>query len=97
MNRKGFILSTYVYMLLVFFLLLLTTMLAVMNNTKLLSNKLKEQSGNTSGLIDKDYSFILLGEGDMVLRKGDEYIEPGFKIQTSKKKDLSDIVKITVE
>ena len=95
MNRKGFILSTYVYMLLVFFLLLLTTMLAVMNNTKLLSNKLKEQSGNTSGLIDKDYSFILLGEGDMVLRKGDEYIEPGFKIQTSRKKDLSDIVKIT--
>ena len=95
MNRKGFILSTYVYMLLVFFLLLLTTMLAVMNNTKLLSNKLKEQSGNTSGLIDKDYSFILLGEADMVLRKGEEYIEPGFKIQTSKKKDLSDIVSIT--
>jgi len=94
-NKKGFILSTYVYMLLVFFLLLLTTMLAVMNNTKLLSNKLKEQTNNSSGLVDKDYSFILLGEGDMVIIKGEEYIEPGFKIQTSKKKDLSDIVKIT--
>lgn len=93
-NKKGFVLSTYVYMLLVFFLLLLTTMLAVMNNTKLLSNKLKEQSGNTSGLTDKDYSFILLGEGDMVLRRGEEYIEPGFKIQTVRGVDLNDIVSI---
>ena len=94
-NKKGFILSTYVYMLLVFFLLLLTTMLTVMNNSKLLSNKLKEQSSNTSGLTDKDYSFILLGESDMIIRKGEEYIEPGFKIQTVKGVDLSDIVSIT--
>ena len=41
-NNKGMILSTYVYMLLVFFLLLLGTMLVVLNNTKLLADKLKE-------------------------------------------------------
>ena len=61
-NKKGFILSTYVYILLVFFLLLLGTMLAVLNNTRILSNKLKEQSSNTSGLVNKDFSFVLLGD-----------------------------------
>ena len=94
MNKKGFVLSTYVYILLVFFLLLLGTMLAVMNNTKLLSNKLKEQSNSTSGLSDKDYSFILLGDKEVILIKGAEYEEPGFIAKTSKGVDISDNVKV---
>ena len=94
-NKKGFILSTYVYILLVFFLLLLGTMLAVLNNTRILSNKLKDQSSNTSGLINKDFSFVLLGDKEILLRKGEEFIEPGYKIQSSSGNDLSDIVKIT--
>ena len=49
MKKNGFIMSTYVYILLVFFLLLLGTMLVVLNNTRLLANKIKE---NTDGNID---------------------------------------------
>ena len=94
-NKKGFILSTYVYILLVFFLLLLGTMLAVLNNTRLLSNKLKEQSSNTSGLINKDFSFVLLGDKEMILFKGEEFIDPGYIIKSSGGNDLSDIVKVT--
>lgn len=93
-NKKGFILSTYVYILLVFFLLLLGTMLAVLNNTRLLSNKLKEQSSNTSGLIDKDFSFILLGDEELVLRTDEEFVEPGYKVQTPSGTDLSETVKV---
>lgn len=93
-NKNGFILSTYVYILLVFFLLLLGTMLAVLNNTRLLSNKLKEQSSNTSGLIDKDFSFILLGDEELVLRTDEEFVEPGYKVQTPSGTDLSETVKV---
>lgn len=93
-NKKGFILSTYVYILLVFFLLLLGTMLAVLNNTRLLSNKLKEQSSNTSGLVNKDFSFVLLGDKEILLRKGEEFIDPGFIIKSSDGRDLSRIVKV---
>ena len=94
-NKKGFILSTYVYILLVFFLLLLSTMLAVLNNTRILSNKLKEQSSNTSGLVNKDFSFVLLGDKEMILFKGEEFIDPGYIIKSSGGNDLSDIVKVT--
>lgn len=94
MKKNGFILSTYVYILLVFFLLLLVTMLAVLNNTKLLSNKLKDQSQNSSGLLDKDFSFVLLGDKDIILRKGEEYEEPTYIAKTSKGKDIKDNVKV---
>ena len=93
-NKKGFILSTYVYILLVFFLLLLGTMLAVLNNTRILSNKLKEQSSNTSGLVNKDFSFVLLGDKEILLRKGEKFIDPGFIIKSSGDRDLSRIVKV---
>ena len=43
MKKNGFVMSTYVYMLLVFFLLVILSMLAVLNNSRLLSNKLKEK------------------------------------------------------
>ena len=47
-SKKGFIMSTYVYVILVFFLLLLGTLLIVMNNTKLISNYLKQELINQS-------------------------------------------------
>lgn len=94
-NKKGFVLSTYVYILLVFFLLLLSTMLAVLNNTRILSNKLKEQSSSTSGLSNKDFSFVLLGDKEMVLFKGGDFIDPGYKIQNTLGMDLSQMVKVT--
>lgn len=96
-NKKGFVLSTYIYMLLVFFLLLLGTMLAVLNNTKLLSDKLKEQSNNSSKLNSKNISFILYGDKDMVISKGEEFIDPGFKSQTLNGEDISSNVEVTGE
>ena len=56
MKKNGFIMSTYVYVLLVFFLLLLGTMLVVLNNTRLLANKIKE---NLDGNID--FNLVLKG------------------------------------
>lgn len=93
-NKNGFVLSTYVYILLVFFLLLLGTMLAVLNNTKILSNKLKDNFSSNSALIDKEFRFVLLGDKEIFIRLGDEYVEPGFKILSFRNVDLSDNVKI---
>ena len=64
--------STYVYILLVFFLLLLGTMLVVLNNTRLLANKIKE---NTDGNID--FNLVLKGDKEIFIVKDSEYIEPG--------------------
>jgi len=91
-NKNGFILSTYIYMLLVFFLLLLGTMLVVLNNTKLLSNKLKEGTQESSGLIDKDFSFILLGDKEVITRVNEEYVDAGFDAKTVKGVDLTEYV-----
>ena len=73
MKKNGFIMSTYIYVLLVFFLLLLGTMLVVLNNTRLLANKIKE---NTDGNID--FNLILKGDKEIILKKDSEYIEPGY-------------------
>ena len=64
--------STYVYILLVFFLLLLGTMLVVLNNTRLLANKIKE---NTDGNID--FNLVLKGDKEIFIVKDSEYTEPG--------------------
>ena len=72
MKKNGFIMSTYVYVLLVFFLLLLGTMLVVLNNTRLLANKIKE---NTDGNID--FNLVLKGDKEIFIVKDSEYIEPG--------------------
>ena len=45
-SNKGFVMSTYVYILLTFFLLILVTMLLVLNNSKLISNKIKNQAND---------------------------------------------------
>ena len=62
--------STYIYVLLVFFLLLLGTMLVVLNNTRLLANKIKE---NTDGNID--FNLVLKGDKEIFIVKDSEYIE----------------------
>ena len=72
MKKNAFIMSTYVYILLVFFLLLLGTMLVVLNNTRLLANKIKE---NTDGNID--FNLVLKGDKEIFIVKDSEYIEPG--------------------
>ena len=72
MKKNGFIMSTYVYILLVFFLLLLGTMLVVLNNTRLLANKIKE---NTDGNID--FNLVLKGDKEIFIVKDSEYTEPG--------------------
>ena len=83
MKKNGFIMSTYVYILLVFFLLLLGTMLVVLNNTRLLANKIKE---NTDGNID--FNLILKGDKEIILKKDSEYIEPGYIATTFDGKNL---------
>ena len=83
MKKNGFIMSTYVYILLVFFLLLLGTMLVVLNNTRLLANKIKE---NTDGNID--FNLISKGDKEIILKKDSEYIEPGYIATTFDGKNL---------
>lgn len=97
MKKNGFIMSTYVYILLVFFLLLLGTMLIVLNNTRLLSNKLKDDVMRTSGLSTDEVEFILLGDGKVILSRGNKYNEAGYTFKTSDGKDLSSTVKVTTD
>ena len=78
MNKKGFILSTYVYILLVFFLLLLGSTLMVLNNTKLLANKNKQDS--LSGI--SDFNLVLLGDKNITLYGTDNFEDPGYIAST---------------
>ena len=78
MNKKGFILSTYVYILLVFFLLLLGSTLMVLNNTKLLANKNKQDS--LSGI--SDFNLVLLGDKNITLYGIDNFEDPGYIAST---------------
>ena len=93
MKKNGFIMSTYVYILLVFFLLLLGTMLVVLNNTRLLANKIKE---NTDGNID--FNLVLKGDKEIILKKDSEYIEPGYIATTfdGKKLDVNVMGEVNV-
>ena len=93
MKKNGFIMSTYVYILLVFFLLLLGTMLVVLNNTRLLANKIKD---NTDGNID--FNLILKGDKEIILKKDSEYIEPGYIATTfdGKKLDVNVMGEVNV-
>ena len=83
----------YIYILLVFFLLLLGTMLVVLNNTRLLANKIKE---NTDGNID--FNLILKGDKEIILKKDSEYIEPGYIATTfdGKKLDVNVMGEVNV-
>lgn len=97
MKRNGFIMSTYIYMLLVFFLLLLGTMLLVMNNNRLLSNKLKNDVFESSGISNDEVDFILLGDAEVNITVGNKYNEPGYSFKTVSGKDLTDKVKVTTK
>ena len=88
-NNKGMILSTYVYMLLVFFLLLLGTMLVVLNNTKLLADKLKENAKDNPAINKDLVSLVLNGDDEMVIVKGDTFIDPGYIAKTQSGKTLT--------
>ncbi|MBQ1812956.1 MAG: DUF5011 domain-containing protein [Bacilli bacterium] len=92
MKRNGFIMSTYVYILLTFFLLLLGTMLLVMNNNRLLSNKLKNDVFESSGINNDEVDFVLLGDAEVNILVGQKYNEPGYSFKTASGKDLTDKV-----
>ena len=82
-NNKGFVLSTYVYMLLVFFLLMLTVMLSVLGNSKLLANKMKEGLGKILGANGGTISIILKGNKEDYTFLGMEYNDPGYIAKSS--------------
>ena len=63
-NKKGMVLSIYVYILLVFFLLILVTMLTVLNNTKILATKMKTNVSNIIK-VNEDFSIVLIGSKDV--------------------------------
>lgn len=86
-NNKGIILSTYVYILLVFFILILSTMLMVLNNTKVISTKLKN-SANPGVSKEDTFSIVLIG-GDAYVTKGSTYIDKGYVAQTTSGLSLS--------
>lgn len=86
-SNKGIILSTYVYLLLIFFLLLLGTMLVVLNNTKILSNKMKENTKIENEV--EEFNIVLLGDADIYIPKGGVYSEPGYTAQTIEKESLT--------
>ena len=88
-NNKGMILSTYVYMLLVFFLLLLGTMLVVLNNTKLLADKLKENAKDNPAINKDLVSLVLNGDYEMVIVKWDTFTDPGYIAKTQSGKTLT--------
>ena len=93
MKKNGFIMSTYIYVLLVFFLLLLGTMLVVLNNTRLLANKIKDNKN-----VNVDFNLILKGDKEIILKKDSEYIEPGYIATTfdGKKLDVNVMGEVNV-
>lgn len=86
--KKGFVLSTYVYILLVFFLLLLTTMLIVLNNTKVISKKMKSSVLQNSG-VESAFNLVLVGDSTIELIVNDEYDDAGIIATTLDGKDIS--------
>ena len=87
-NNKGFVLSTYVYMLLVFFLLMLTVMLSVLGNSKLLANKMKEGLSKILGANGGTISIILKGNKEDYTFLGSEYEDPGYVAKSSDGENL---------
>lgn len=87
-GNKGIILSTYVYILLVFFLFILGTMLVVLNNTKLLSNKLKSDTSISAGDVKSDFNIILIGDSEINTIVNEEFVDPGYIARTNTGKDL---------
>jgi len=88
MNKKGIVLSTYVYILLVFFLLVLTTLLVILNNTKTMNNKIKQGMEKTSKMHESDFSIVLLGDKYITITTCDEFTDLGYLAQTRDGKTL---------
>lgn len=94
-NNKGIILSTYIYILLVFFILILSTMLMVLNNTKIISTKLKNSTNSNVSKVDS-FSIVLIG-GDVTVAKGSTYVDKGYISQTTGGSILTAEVTSTVD
>jgi hypothetical protein len=92
MNTKGAIFSAYIYVLLVFFLLSLSGLLFVLNNTRMLSNKIKEETGNVINSKSTDFSIDLLGPSNVCLNFGEEYSELGFSAEDKAGNELPVII-----
>lgn len=82
-KNNGLILSMYIYILLVFFLLILSTMLMVLNNTKILATKMKNNISSQIKVDENDFSIILVGNKDVVCPLGMEYVDEGYIAQTT--------------
>lgn len=78
MNKKGIILSVYIYVLLVFFLLVIGSLLVVLNNTRILSDKIKEDAISAEDNMKYGFSINLSGAKTICQNFGISYAEPGF-------------------
>ncbi len=78
MNKKGIILSIYIYVLLIFFLLVLSSLLVVLSNTKKLSQKIKDGADNIVNSSEYGFSIDLEGPEKVCVEFGEAYVEPGF-------------------
>lgn len=92
MNKKGVFFSSYIYVLLVFFLMALGMLLNVLNNTKLLSDKVKE--GANTIVDDKKYNFSIdiIGNKTLCVNFGEAYNDPGFTTSSPDGEEVSVIV-----
>ncbi len=89
MNKKGIILSVYIYVLLIFFLLVLASLLVVLSNTKKLTQRIKD---GTESIVDSyEYGFSIDIEGPETICNifGEDYEEPGFIAKDDKGNTLN--------
>jgi len=95
-NNKGIILSTYIYILLVFFIIMLTTMLMVLNNTKLLATKIKENASDITKSGYDDFNIVLIGPINKGHNKGTSYVDDGYIAESKTGKSILATVESTV-
>lgn len=88
MNKKGIILSIYIYVLLIFFLLILASLLVVLSNTKKLSQKIKDGADNIVDSSEYGFSIDLEGQERVCVEFGETYVEPGFSATDDKGNSL---------
>ncbi len=92
MNSKGLVLSVYVYVLLVFFLLLLASLLVVLNNTRIISDRVKESAYQKVTDTKYGFSIELAGPRRICQSFGVEYNDPGFRAIDEDGKEIGIIV-----
>lgn len=93
MNKKGIILSVYIYVLLIFFLLVLASLLVVLSNTKKLSQRIKDGTDNIVDSSEYGFSIDLDGPETVCNIYGEDYEEPGFVA----KDDQGNTLNVTID